>query len=294
MIRIVVPWPAGGVVDIAARHLGVRLQAAFGQAVVIENRIGGGGNVGADKVAKSPSDGYTLLLTSSALTISKAMGIQRTFDLLKDLEPLALVASAPAILVVGPAIRPESVSKLIEMARTRPFRLSYASTGVGSPSHLTAELFSMSQKFSAVHVPYTGTPGALNAQLTGQVDYQFANAYLAMQQIRLGKIKALAVTGAKRLAAMPQVPTMAETGTPDLDVENWMGLFAPRGLPKPVAERLALEVRKVLSAADLRQVLTQAEIAIPDEGTPAAFEALVRQDLAKWSAVVKAQGIVPE
>lgn len=293
-VRIVVPWPAGGLVDIAARQLGTRLQAAIGQPVVVENKIGAGGNIGADQVAKATADGHTLLLTSSALTINTALQPKLPFNFGKDFEPLALVATAPSVLVVGPAITPGSVKELIDVAKSRPGRLSYASAGIGSPAHLTGELFKTNRQLFVVHVPYAGAPAALNDQIAGRIDYQFANMTVALPQIRAGKIKALAVTSKERFAGLPQVPTMIEAGLPGFEADQWLGLFAPRGMPKAVAERLVAEVHKALAHEELRTVLLQAGMTPAAAGTPAAFEAMLQQDLAKWSAVVKAQNIQPE
>jgi tripartite-type tricarboxylate transporter receptor subunit TctC len=293
-IRVVVPWPAGGLVDVAARQLGTRLQAALGQPVVIDNKAGAGGNIGADQVAKAPPDGHTLVFTTSALTINTALQPKLPYNLAKDFEPLALVAHAPSVLVVGPATTPGSVKELIETARSKPGKLSYASAGVGSPAHLTGELFKSTQKLFVIHVPYTGAPAALNDQLAGRVDYQFANAAVALPQIRAGKVKALAVTSATRFAALPQVPTMAEAGVPNFEADQWLGVLAPRGLPKPVAERIVAEVNKALGNEEFRSTLTQAGMTAATAGTPAAFDAYLKQDLARWAAVVKAQNIQPE
>jgi tripartite-type tricarboxylate transporter receptor subunit TctC len=293
-LRIVVPWPAGGLVDIAARQLGNRLQAAIGQPVVVENKTGAGGNIGADQVAKATADGYTLLFTSSALTINAALQPKLPFDFGKDFEPLALVATVPSVLVVGPSIAPGSVQELVDVARARPGRLSYASAGIGSPAHLTGELFKTSRQVFAVHVPYAGAPAALNDQIAGRIDYQFANMTVALPQIRAGKVKALAVTSKERFPGLPQVPTMVEAGVPGFEADQWLGLLAPRGLPQAVGERLVAEVHKALASEELRQVLLKAGMTPAGAGTSAAFESMLRQDLAKWSAVVKTQNIRPE
>lgn len=294
VIRVVVPWPAGGLVDTAARQLGNRLQLALGQPVLIENRLGAGGNIGADVVAKSAPDGNTLLFTTSALTISAALGSKLPFNVLKDFEPIALVAHAPSVLVVGPAITPVSVKALIDMAKANPGKLSYASAGVGSPAHLTGEYFKNSQKLFVVHVPYTGAPGAMNDQLAGRVDFQFANATVALPQIRAGKVKALAVTSARRFESLPQVPTLIEAGIPNFEADQWLGLLAPRGIPKPIAVRLQTEVNKLLASDDFRAVLTQAGMTAAVAGSALTFDAYLQKDLARWSDVVKAQGILPE
>ena len=293
-VRIVVAWPAGGLIDIAARQLSVRLQAALGQPVVVDNKAGAGGNIGADQVAKATADGYTLLMTSSALTINTALQPKLPFNFGKDFEPLALVATAPSVLVVGPTISPGSVRALIDLAQAGPGKLSYASAGIGSPAHLTGELFKANKQLFVVHVPYAGAPAALNDQIAGRIDYQFANMTVALPQIRAGKVKALAVTSKERFAGLPQVPTMIEAGLPGFEADQWLGLFAPRGMPKAVAERLVAEVHKALAHEELRTVLLQAGMTPAAAGTPAAFEAMLQQDLAKWSAVVKAQNIQPE
>ncbi len=293
-VRIVVPWPAGGLVDIAARQLGTRLQAAIGQPVVVDNRAGAGGNIGADQVAKATADGYTLLFTTSALTINSALQPKLPFNLGKDFEPLALVATAPSVLVVGPAITPGSVKELVDVAKARPGKLSYASAGIGSPAHLTGELFKTNKQVFVVHVPYAGAPAALNDQIAGRIDYQFANMTVALPQIRAGKVKALAVTSKERFPGLPQVPTMIEAGVPGFEADQWLGLLAPRGLPRLVGERLVAEVNKVLANDELRNVLLQAGMTPAAAGTSTAFEAMITQDLAKWSAVVKAQNIQPE
>ncbi len=293
-VRIVVPWPAGGLVDIVARQLGTRLQAAMGQPVVVDNKAGAAGNIGADQVAKAPSDGYTLLLTSSSLTMNTALQPKLPFNFGKDFEPLALVATAPSVLVVGPTITPGSVMDLIDVAKSRPGKLSYASAGIGSPAHLTGELFKTNKQLFVVHVPYVGAPAALNDQIAGRIDYQFANMTVALPQIRAGKVKALAVTSKQRFPGLPQVPTMAEAGVPGFEADQWLGLLAPRGLPKAVGERLVAEVNKALANDDLRNALLQAGMTPAAADTPAAFEAMLKQDLAKWSAVVKAQNIQPE
>ncbi len=293
-VRIVVPWPAGGLVDIVARQLGTRLQAAMGQPVVVDNKAGAAGNIGADQVAKAASDGYTLLLTSSSLTMNTALQPKLPFNFGKDFEPLALVATAPSVLVVGPTITPGSVMDLIDVAKSRPGKLSYASAGIGSPAHLTGELFKTNKQLFVVHVPYVGAPAALNDQIAGRIDYQFANMTVALPQIRAGKVKALAVTSKQRFPGLPQVPTMAEAGVPGFEADQWLGLLAPRGLPKAVGERLVAEVNKALANDDLRNALLQAGMTPAAADTPAAFEAMLKQDLAKWSAVVKAQNIQPE
>jgi tripartite-type tricarboxylate transporter receptor subunit TctC len=293
-LRIVVPWPAGGLVDVAARQLGTRLQAALGQPVVVENRVGAGGSIGADVVAKAPADGHTLLFSTSALTINVAMQTKLPFDLQRDLEPVCLLAHAPSVLVVGPSINPASVQELVALARARPGQLSYGSAGVGSPAHLAGELLKSLQKLFIVHIPYTGAPAAMNDQLAGRLDFQFANAAVALPQVRSGKVRALAVTGAQRFAALPQVPTMVEAGVANFEADQWLGLLAPRGLPGAAQARLSAECQKALAQDDLRAALLQAGMTAAPAGTPASFDAALKAELAKWTAVVKAANIQPE
>jgi tripartite-type tricarboxylate transporter receptor subunit TctC len=268
--------------------------------VVVDNKAGAGGNIGADLVAKAPADGHTLVFTTSALTINTALQPKLSFDLGRDFEPLALVATSPSVLVVGPSLAASSVSELTSMARAHPGKLSYASAGVGSPAHLTGELFKATQKLFVVHVPYTGAPGAMNDQLAGRVDYQFANATVALPQIRAGRVKALAVTSARRLDSLPNVPTMVEAGVPGFEADQWLGVLAPQGLPRTVVDRLVNDIHKALANNELRAALTQAGMtpaaATPNAGTDAAasFAAYLKQDLARWAAVVKAQNIKPE
>jgi tripartite-type tricarboxylate transporter receptor subunit TctC len=245
-------------------------------------------------VAKAAADGYTLLFTTSALTINTALQPKLPFNFGKDFEPLALVATAPSVLVVGPSITPASVKELIDAAKAKPGKLSYASAGIGSPAHLTGELFKTTNQLFVVHVPYAGAPAALNDQIAGRIDYQFANMTVALPQIRAGKVKALAVTSKARFPGLPQVPTMVEAGVPGFEADQWLGLLAPRGLPKAVSERLTAEVNKALANDELRNALLQAGMTPAAAGTPAAFDAMLKQDLAKWSAVVKAQNIQPE
>jgi len=192
-IRVIVPWPAGGLVDVAARHLSNRLQTAMGQPIVIENKLGAGGNVGADQASKAAADGYTLLFTSSALSMSTALRNKMPFDAIKDLERVAVVAYAPSVLVVSQNSNITSVQDLIKVARDNPGKLSYASAGVGSPAHLTGELFKSRQNLFILHIPYTGAPAAMTDQIAGRIDYHFSNAAVALPQIKAGKVRALAV-----------------------------------------------------------------------------------------------------
>ncbi len=293
-IRLVVPWPAGGVVDLAARQMGTRLQAALGQPIVVENKLGAGGNIGADLVAKAPADGYTLLLTSSALTVSTAVGAKMQFDAVKDLERVALVGYAPSVLVVSATSKIQTVQDLIKAARAQPGALSYASAGVGSPAHMTGELFKSRKDLFILHIPYTGAPAAMTDQIAGRIDFHFSNAAVALPQVKAGKVRALAVTSAQRMPGLPQVPTMMEAGVDKFEADQWLGLLAPKGTPPEVVQKLAAEVNKVLAQEEYSAALANAGMSAAKVGKPEGFDTYFKQDLAQWTAVVKSAGIKPE
>jgi tripartite-type tricarboxylate transporter receptor subunit TctC len=293
-VRVVVPWPAGGLVDVAARQLSNRLQAALGQPLVIDNKLGAAGSIGADIVAKSPADGHTLLFTSSALSINAALRAKTPFDALKDLERVALVAYAPSVLVVHQNSNIMSLQDLLKAARAQPGKLSYASAGVGSPAHLTGELLKSRQNLFVLHIPYTGAPAAMTDQIAGRIDYHFANAAVVLPQIRAGKVRALAVTSAQRMPGLPQVPTMAEAGLDKFEADQWLGLLAPKGTPPAVIDKLVSEVNKVLLLDDFGQALANAGMSSARPGKAESFDAYFKQDLTQWSNVVNTANIKPE
>ena len=293
-IRVVVPWPAGGLVDVAARQLGQRMQNTLGQPLVIENKVGAGGNIGADLVAKSAADGHTLLFTTSALTINAALRSTMPFDPVKDFERVAVVAYAPAVLVVNPNSSIRSLDDLVKAARSQPGKLSYASAGVGSPAHLMSELFKSRQNIFVVHIPYTGAPAAMNDQIAGRIDFQFANAAVALPQVKAGKVRAIAVTSTQRLSGLPDVPTMAEAGMKEFEIQQWIGLMAPQGIPAAVVNRLVSEVNTVLALNEFGQALSSSGTNSAKPGKAADFDAYFKQDLAQWVGVVKAADIKPE
>lgn len=293
-IRVVVPWPAGGLVDVAARQLGQRMQTALGQPVVIDNKVGAGGVLGADLVAKAPADGHTLLFTTSALTINAALRPKMPFNAVKDFKRVAVVAYAPAVLVVNPNSSIRSLQDLVKAARSQPGKLSYASAGVGSPAHLMSELFKSRQSIFVVHIPYTGAPAAMNDQIAGRIDFQFANAAVALPQVKAGKVRALAVTSSERLPGLPEVPTMAEAGMDKFEIQQWIGLMAPKGTPPTVIDRLVSEVNKVLALNEFGQALSSSGTNSAKPGKAADFDAYFQADLAQWSGVVQAANIKPE
>lgn len=294
-VRVVVPWPAGGFVDVAARAVSQRLQVALGQSLVIENKAGAGGMIGAEQVARSGGDGYTVLLTTSALTMNAAIrGAAMPFDIARDLEPIGAVASVPAFLIVPAEQGPRTLAELIAKARSAPGKLSYASAGQGSPAHLSGELLKSQQRLFIVHVPYRGAPQAMSDVIAGLVDFQFAPVAVALPQMKAGKVRALAVTSSARYGGAPDVPTMAQAGVPNFEADQWLGMFAPKGTPRAVVERLSAELNRLLGADELKAVFGTSGLNPASASTPAAFAAYLQQDLARWAAVVKAANIKPE
>jgi tripartite-type tricarboxylate transporter receptor subunit TctC len=290
-IRMVVPWPAGGLVDIAARQLASRLQTALGQPVVIENRVGAGGSLGAEHVSRAPADGHTLLFATSSLTVGAALQARPSFRPMQDLQPVALVANAPSILVAGPSIQVNSLKELLDLAHRRPGQLTYASAGIGSFAHLVVEWFKVESRIFAVHVPYTGAPGAMNDQLAGRIDFQMANITVALPHVKSGRVKALAITSRERFPGLPDTPTMIEAGIKDFEADQWLGLFGPQGLPAAVSDRLSAEVNRALVDPALREVLQQAGIQVAAPGSMASFDRLMKAEFARWQQVVRRQNL---
>ena len=285
-IKVVVPWPAAGIVDIAGRVIADKLQTELGQPVVIDNKAGAGGMIGADSVARAAPDGYTLLLTSSGLNMNVALGRQLSVDLSKAYEPIRVVAWAPAFLVAYPGLKVDSVKDLVALAKTKPGELAYASAGTGSPAHFAAEMFRSEVGIDVIHVPYKGAPPAMNDQIAGRVAYHFANAAVALPQIKAGTVTALAITAAKRSALVPSVPTMAEAGYPGFKASQWLGFFAPAGTPKEIVDRLAVSISKVLDNPEVRADLERQAMEVDGNSTPEEFAGMMKTDLKRWQEVV--------
>lgn len=290
-IKVVVPWPPSGIVDIAGRVIGQVVQADLGQPVIIENKPGAGGMIGADVVAKADSDGYTLLLTSTALNMNAALGRKMSVDISKAFEPIRIVAWAPSILVAYPGLHLKSVKDLVQLAKSKPGQMTYASAGTGSPAHFAAEMFASAVGIKVVHVPYKGAPAAMNDQIAGRIDFHFANATVGLPQIKAGKVTALAITADKRSPLAPDVPTMVEAGYPDYKAGQWLGYFAPAGTPRGIVDRLATAISKALTNPDVKSALERQAMEIDADSTPDSFSALMKTDLARWQGVVKASGI---
>jgi tripartite-type tricarboxylate transporter receptor subunit TctC len=291
-VRIIVPFPPGGTTDIVARSIGVELQRMWQQPVVIENRAGAGGNIGADAVAKSPGDGYTLLMgTVGTHAINQALytqsGSKMPFDPVKDFVPITLVAGVPNVMVINPKVPVNSVAEFIAYAKARPGQLNMASSGNGTSIHLTGELFKTVTGTYMVHFPYRGSAPAVTDLITGNMNVMFDNLPSALPHIKSGRLKALAVTSRTRSPALPDVPTVEEAaGLKGFDASSWFGLFAPAGPPRTVVDKIQADVAKALSQPAVRERFV-AQGADPGGNTPDQFAAFIRAETDKWTRVVK-------
>ena len=289
-IRLVVPFPPGGTTDILARDVGQKLTEAWGQPVVVDNRPGAAGNVGSDIVAKSAPDGYTLeMCTVSTHAINPSLYSNIPYDHIKDFAPVILVARVPNVLEVNPGVPVYTVADLIKLAKEKPGQLNFASSGSGTSIHLSGELFKTMTGVSMVHVPYKGSAPAITDLMGGQVQLMFDNLPSSLQQIKAGKLRAIAVTSAQRSPALPDTPTIVESGVPGFEATSWFGVLAPAGTPPAIISKLNAEIDKWLqSAPGKAQLLEQG--ALPAGGTPEQFAAYIRAETEKWAKVVKASG----
>jgi len=289
-IRLIVPFPAGGSVDVTSRALAQKLSEQLGQQVVIDNRPGAGGNIGMDAVAKSPADGYTLGMGAlSTHAVNPALFAKMPYDAVKDFAPITLVVITPNVLVTNPVALPASDVAGIVAAAKLSGTVNCASGSNGSAGHLACELFKLQTGAPITHVPYKGGGPAMTDLLGGQVQMMFDNMASSLPQIKAGKLKAFAVTAPKRSALAPDLPTMAEAGVKDFDVFTWWGLFAPAGTPPELVKRLSLEVNKALAAPDLRDKWL-ASGAEPAASTPEEFKAFIGKELTKYARIVKESG----
>ena len=288
-IKVLVPFPAGGTVDFFARTLAPKLSEALGQTVLVENRPGAGGNIATEAVAKAAPDGYTLLMGSEIVAINTSLYSKLNYDPLKDLAPIVLVGTVPNILIVNPAVPANNVKELIALGKNKTANLSYASTGQGTSTHLSTELFKNMTGMEAVHVPYKGGPPAIADLLGGQVNMMFINMPTGIAHVRSGKVKILAVSSKKRVAQLPDVPTVEEAGVKGFVTYAWSGLFAPAGTPREVVTRLNQEVVKLLKLPAIReQLASQGAEAVGD--TPEEFGLFMRNEVAQWAHMVRTSG----
>ena len=288
-VRIIVNFPAGGIADVYARIIGAKVQEAWGQPVVVENRTGAGGNIGAEAVAKSPPDGYTLNMTAiGPHAINVSLFARMPFDPVKDFAPVAHVLEAEGLLVVHPSVASRNVAELIAYARANPGKLTFASAGMGTASHLAGELFKSMAKVEMTHVPYKGNVPAITDLLAGQTSLLFATMPTVLPHAKAGKLRALATIGSARATPTPELPTVGES-LPGFEVNNWVALFAPAGTPADIIKRWNAEVQRIMQSAEIQARL-------PNEGarfipmTPEQFGAFQKSEIAKWAPVVKASG----
>jgi len=292
-IKLVVGYPAGGAVDIVARTLGQTLSASMGQPVIIENKPGAGTNIAVKYVIDSPADGYTLMLAANALAANMSLYQPAPFDAEKDLTPIALVGRVPVVLAVNAATGPATLAKLIELAKSKPGSLNYASPGNGSTPHMAVELFQATAGISLSHVPYRGGGPAITDVIGGQLPMVAVNALEALPHVKSGRLRVLAVMSPTRAATLPDVPTLAESGFPGFEASVWYGLVAPAATPKAVVQRLHAEVQKALQTPEVRERMAAVGgVVLP--GSTEQFAALIHSDRLRYAKVVRDANIKPD
>jgi len=289
-VRLVVPFPPGGSLDFAGRLIAQKLTETWNQSVVVENKPGAGGNIGADLVAKAPADGYTILLGAlSTHAVNPSLYAKMPYDAAKDFAPITLIAITPNVLVVNAGSPVQNVKEFIAYTKANPGKLAFGSGSNGSAGHLAGELYKVETGTDAVHIPYKGGAPATQALLAGDTQFMFDNLANAMAQVKGGKLRALAVTTAKRSALAPELPTMAEAGLPGFDISTWYGLFAPAGTPPAIVARWNADVTRILNTPDVRARFI-ADGAEPAPNTPEQFGQFIAAELTKYARIVKVSG----
>ena len=289
-VKIIVPFAAGGPADNYARFIGKGLQDALGQSFVVENRPGAGSVIGTDAVAKSAADGYTLLLMSNAQTVNESLVANKPYQLMRDFVPVAPINYSDLVLVANPATGISNLKDLTTQAKARPGKINYASSGNGTPYHMAGELFKSMAGVYLVHIPYRGSSGARTDVIGGQVEVMFDAVTTMAEQIKAGKVKAIATTGKVRSDVLPDVPTMAEAGLAGYEATLWLGLMAPKDTPKDVVDKLNAAVSKIASQPDVKQLWNK-QGAVPLVMTPVVFDKYMQDDIAKWARVIKTANI---
>ena len=292
-VRVIVPFGAGGPADIYARYLAQRLQEPMAQSFVVDDRPGAGSIIGTDVVAKSPPDGYTLLLMSNTHTVNESLVPKKPFALMKDFVPIAPINYSDLVLVVHPSVPAKSIKELIALAKAKPNGLNYASSGTGTPYHMAGELFKSMAGVQIVHIPHKGSGEARTSVMSGQVEIMLDAITTMAPMARAGRVRALGTTGAKRSTVLPDVPTIAEAGVKDYEATIWLGIMAPAGTPKPIVDRLNAEIGKIVARPDVKKAWNE-QGAEPMAMTPAEFEKFLNADIAKWAHVVKVAGVKPD
>jgi tripartite-type tricarboxylate transporter receptor subunit TctC len=289
-VRIIVPFAAGGPADVYARFMAQRLQEALGQSFVIDNRPGAGSVIGTDAVAKAAPDGYTLLLMSNTHTVNESLIPNKPFQLMRDFVPIAPLNYSDLVLVANPSLPASTLPDLISRAKASPGKLNYASSGTGTPYHMAGELFKSMAGVYLVHIPYRGSTGARTDVIGGQVDVMFDAVTTMAEQVKAGKVKALATTGKARSEVLPDVPTLSEAGVPGYEATIWLGLMAPRASPKAVVDKLNDAVSRIVGQPEVKQLWGK-QGAVPLVMTPDVFDKYMRDDIAKWARVIKTANI---
>jgi tripartite-type tricarboxylate transporter receptor subunit TctC len=292
-VRIVVPFAAGGPADLYARAVGEKLQGALGQTFVVENKPGAGSIVGTDLVAKSPPDGYTLLMMSNTHTVNESLVPDKPFQLMRDFVPVAPVNYSDLVLVVHPSVPANNLREFIALAKAKPGALNYASSGNGTPYHMAGELFKAMAGVDILHVPYKGSAGARTDILGGQVQMMFDAITTMAPNVQAGKLKALGTSGKSRTPVLPDVPTVSEAGVPGYDAVIWLGIMAPAATPRAVVERLNAEITRITNAPEMKAAWGK-QGAVAMSMTPDEFARFMREDIEKWTRIVKISGAKPD
>jgi tripartite-type tricarboxylate transporter receptor subunit TctC len=291
-VRIVVPFAPGGGSDFIGRFIAQKLSERLGQQFLVDNRPGAGGNLGAEIAVKSAPDGYTLLLIAGSYTVNPSL-YKSNFDAVADITPIIQLSQGPFLVAVHPSLPVKSLKDLIDLAKKQPDKLSYASAGQGSITHLASELFLDMARIKVVHIPYKGTGPALNDAIAGNVQLVFGSVATSLQYIKSGRLRGLAVTTSKRISAAPELPTVAEAGVPGYEVILWHGLVGPKGIPKAIVDRVNSEASQILKSKAMEELLA-ADGVSPAGGTPEKFHATIKADIERWRNVVQQAGIKAE
>jgi tripartite-type tricarboxylate transporter receptor subunit TctC len=294
-IKVIVPYPAGGTTDLLGRLVADQLKAGLGATCVVENKPGAGTTLGAEQVARSEPDGYTLLMaTSTTLAINRTLYKKLPYDPVKDFTPIALVAGVPFALIINPALPPKTLAEFIAYAKSKPGELAYGSAGNGSPQHLGAEMLKTAAGIDIRHVPYRGSVPAMLDIIAGHIPFMIVDLQPALQQIREGKVRVLGVTTPKRVAAAPDIPTLAEAGLPGFELVAWQGVVAPAGVPRGIVDRLAAQIAKLVADPATRDRLTTLSLEPLTGSTPDSFAAYVKTEVDRWAVVVRNSGAEAE
>jgi tripartite-type tricarboxylate transporter receptor subunit TctC len=292
-VQIIVPFTPGTGMDILARMVGQKLSERWGQPVIVDNRPGASGNIGTDLVVKAAPDGYTLLITANTLVMTVSLYRNVPYDPIKDLAPVEKMAVGTMAITLNPSVPAHTLKEFVAYAKANPGKLAYGSPGVGTPQHLATELLKSEAGIDMLHVPYKGSAGAITGLLSGDVAMMSNALHAVLPQVKAGKLNAIAVGGPKRSRVAPDIPTFAESGYPDFDVDFWYGLLAPAATPKEIIAKLNQDITQVLNAPEMREKLSDQGLE-PVTGTPEQFAELIRADLARWAKVIKTAGITAE